>query len=52
MAVERQVELQVAWDEASAAAPSGLSAVGRDGQWLWLAGDEEPCIERLHLTCR
>jgi hypothetical protein len=48
MVVERQVELRF-----SAAEPDipheDLSAVYRDGPWLWLAGDELPRLERLTL---
>jgi hypothetical protein len=47
MAVERQVELRLGGDASSSGAPSGLSAVCRDGPWLWLAGDEEPRLERM-----
>jgi hypothetical protein len=49
MAVERQVELRWAADGSPVEAPQGLSAVCRDGPWLWLAGDEEPRIERLRV---
>src|SRR3954451_11175598 len=30
-------------------APSGLSAVVRDGPWLWVAGDESPRLDRLRI---
>jgi hypothetical protein len=47
MAVERQVELRWGSDATSGDVPVGLSAVCRDGPWLWIAGDEEPQLERL-----
>jgi hypothetical protein len=49
MAVDRQVELRFGGDASSAGTPSGLSAVCRDGPWLWVAGDEEPQLERLRV---
>ncbi|SDY47962.1 Protein of unknown function [Modestobacter sp. DSM 44400] len=44
MAVARQTCLRF---RDSGSAPSGLSAVCRDGLWLWVAGDEAPQLERL-----
>jgi hypothetical protein len=52
MAVQRQVELRFGGDGALTGAPLGLSAVCRDGPWLWLAGDGESRLERLRMESR
>ncbi len=49
MAVARQVELRWGATGPPVDVPAGLSAVCRDGPWLWLAGDEEPRLERLRV---
>ncbi len=49
MEVERQVELRFRGGGAHADVPMDLSAVCLDGPWLWLAGDEAPRLDRLHV---
>jgi hypothetical protein len=50
MAVERQVMLHVPAADRGTAAVSDLSAVHRNGDVLWLAGDELPVFYRLTAT--
>src|SRR4051794_21936005 len=47
--VERQVQLDFTPAPVDFDTPADLSAVCRDGPWLWLAGDESPRLERLTL---
>jgi hypothetical protein len=49
MPVLRQVALRFAVGGSVDDAPSGLSAVVRDGPWLWVAGDESPRLDRLRV---
>lgn len=50
MEVEGQVELRFGTNGTDAEVPTDLSAVCRDGPWLWLAGDEYPQLDRLRLA--
>ncbi|RAY14002.1 DUF3616 domain-containing protein [Actinomadura craniellae] len=47
MFVERQVELSFGHDSRAAETHTNLSAVRRDGDCLWVAGDETATVERL-----